>query len=124
MVDDVYRGRIDALEHAWQVSGRLGRDLTGQQWSRPARCPGWELVCVYAHASMFPVARSVHRRCLDTNRCCGGNLRRLSAVRSAYAASVELDVDGVEGPAWPTLDAIGHQRLLTPGKTQPGSTRP
>jgi hypothetical protein len=31
MVDDVYRGRIDALEHAWQVSGRLGRDLTGQQ---------------------------------------------------------------------------------------------
>jgi hypothetical protein len=36
----------------------------------------------------------------------------------------ELDVDGVEGPAWPTLDAIDQQRFLTPGKTQPGSTRP
>jgi Mycothiol maleylpyruvate isomerase N-terminal domain len=58
MVGDVYRGRLDALEQTWQIWGELGRDLTEQQWSTPTRCPGWDVACVYAHASMFPLAMS------------------------------------------------------------------
>lgn len=58
MVDDVYRGRLDALKDTWQVWGQLGRDLTEQQWSTPTRCPGWDVACVHAHVSMFPVAMS------------------------------------------------------------------
>ncbi|MDQ3764077.1 MAG: hypothetical protein M3460_21530 [Actinomycetota bacterium] len=29
MVDDIYRGRLDALKHTWQVWVELGHDLTG-----------------------------------------------------------------------------------------------
>ncbi len=58
MAGDVYLGRLDALEQTWQVWGQLGRDLTEQQWSRPTRCPRWDVAGVYAHASVFPVAMS------------------------------------------------------------------
>lgn len=58
MVGDVYHGRLDALEQTWQIWGELGRDVTEQQWSTPTRCPGWDVACVYAHASMFPLAMS------------------------------------------------------------------
>lgn len=54
MAGDVYLGRLDALEQTWQVWGELGRDLTAQQWSRPTRCPGWDVACLYAHVSVFP----------------------------------------------------------------------
>ena len=56
MTGDVYLGRLDALEQTWQVWGELGSNLTVQQWSRPTRCPGWDAACLYAHASMFPMA--------------------------------------------------------------------
>ena len=59
MVGDVYRRRLDALEQTWQAWAELGRGLTEQQWSTPTRCPGWDVACVYAHVSMFPLEMSV-----------------------------------------------------------------
>jgi Mycothiol maleylpyruvate isomerase N-terminal domain len=59
MVGDVYRRRLDALEQIWQAWTELGRGLTEQQWATPTRCPGWDVACVYAHVSMFPLEMSV-----------------------------------------------------------------
>ena len=58
MAGNVYLGRLDALEQTWQVWGELGGNLTAQQWSRSTRCPGWDVACLYAHASVFPMAMS------------------------------------------------------------------
>jgi uncharacterized protein (TIGR03083 family) len=54
-MDDVYRCRLDALEQTWGVWGQLGEDLTEEQWSRPSRCPGWDVAALYAHYSRFPL---------------------------------------------------------------------
>lgn len=45
-------------KQTWRVWGELGSNLTAQQWSRPTLCPGWDAACLYAHASMFPMAMS------------------------------------------------------------------
>ena len=55
MVGELYRRRLDALEQTWQAWGQLGCGLTEQQWCTPTRCPGWDVACVYAHASLFPL---------------------------------------------------------------------
>ncbi|MCA1835628.1 MAG: hypothetical protein LC721_04555 [Actinobacteria bacterium] len=97
MVDDVYRGRIDALKHAWQVSGRLGRDLTGQQWSRLPCCPGWE----HGYECSPPVSR--HQPLL---------WRQSEATQRVEVRSCDFSEGRRrrrQGPAWPTLDAIGDQ---------------
>lgn len=57
-MDDVYIGRLDALEQAWQVWAQLGDDLTEEQWSRTTRCPGWDVAALYAHHSTVPLAMS------------------------------------------------------------------
>lgn len=54
-MDDIYRCRLDALEQTWGVWGQLGEDLTEEQWSRPSRCPGWDVAALYAHYSRFPL---------------------------------------------------------------------
>lgn len=54
-MDDVYLGRLDALEQIWQVWAQLGADLTEEQWSTVTRCPGWDVAAVYAHYSAFPL---------------------------------------------------------------------
>ncbi|MGH3549902.1 MAG: maleylpyruvate isomerase N-terminal domain-containing protein [Pseudonocardiaceae bacterium] len=59
MAGDPYLGRLDALARTWQVWGALGRGLAAQQWSTSTRCPGWDVACLYAHVSVFPVAMSV-----------------------------------------------------------------
>lgn len=53
-MDDIYLTRLDALQETWQVWAQLGANLTDEQWSRPTRCPGWDVVAVYAHHSEFP----------------------------------------------------------------------
>ena len=55
LVDDLYRGRLDALEQTWRVWAELGARLTEQQWSTASRCPGWDVAALYAHASAFRV---------------------------------------------------------------------
>lgn len=59
LVDDIYRCRLAALEQIWGVWGQLGEGLTEEQWSRPSRCPGWDVAALYAHYSMFPLAFSM-----------------------------------------------------------------
>ena len=58
LMDDVYLGRLDALEQIWQVWAQLGDSLTEEQWSAGTRCPGWDVAAVYAHYSAFPLAMS------------------------------------------------------------------
>lgn len=57
-MDDVYLGRLGALEQTWQVWAQLGDSLTEQQWSAGTRCPGWDVAALYAHYSVFPLAMS------------------------------------------------------------------
>lgn len=57
-MDDVYLGRLAALEQTWQVWAQVGDDLTEEQWSTGTRCPGWDVAAVYAHYSAFPLAMS------------------------------------------------------------------
>lgn len=51
-----YGARLDGLERVWGGWARLGSGLDEVQWSRPTRCPGWDVAAVFAHASLFPVA--------------------------------------------------------------------
>ena len=53
-MDDVYRGRVDALAQTWQVWARLGASLTEAQWTTQTRCPGWDVAAAYAHHSASP----------------------------------------------------------------------
>jgi hypothetical protein len=57
-MDDVYLGRLAALEQTWQVWAQLGDDLTEEQWSTATRRPGWDVAAVYAHHSASPLALS------------------------------------------------------------------
>ncbi|MGH3913552.1 MAG: maleylpyruvate isomerase N-terminal domain-containing protein, partial [Pseudonocardiaceae bacterium] len=45
-MDDSYLARVDALQETWQVWAELGGELTDEQWSRPTRCPGWDVAAV------------------------------------------------------------------------------
>lgn len=58
VMDDICITRLDALQETWRVWAQLGADLTDEQWSRPTRCPGWDVAAVYAHHSEFPHALS------------------------------------------------------------------
>ena len=53
-MDDVYSGRLDALEQTWRVWTELGEGLTEDQWFTATRCPGWNVAALYAHHSAFP----------------------------------------------------------------------
>ncbi|MGH3569121.1 MAG: maleylpyruvate isomerase N-terminal domain-containing protein [Pseudonocardia sp.] len=57
-MDEVYIGRLDALEHTWQVWAQLGDEVRDEQWPRPTRCAGWDVAALYAHHSLFPMALS------------------------------------------------------------------
>ncbi|MGQ0778298.1 MAG: maleylpyruvate isomerase N-terminal domain-containing protein [Pseudonocardiales bacterium] len=54
LIVDICIVRLDALEETWQIWAQPGADLTDEQWSRPTRCPGWDVAAVYAHTSVFP----------------------------------------------------------------------
>jgi uncharacterized protein (TIGR03083 family) len=54
LVDDLYSGRLDALEQTWRIWAELGDGLTEEQWSTASRCPSWDVAALYAHASAFP----------------------------------------------------------------------
>jgi len=54
-VHDGYRDRLDAIGQTWRIWGRLGEDLTEQQWRIPTRCSGWDVAAVYAHGSLPPL---------------------------------------------------------------------
>jgi uncharacterized protein (TIGR03083 family) len=54
-MDHIYGCRLDALEQTWGVWGQIGEDLTEEQWSRPSRCPGWDVAALYAHHSRCPL---------------------------------------------------------------------
>jgi Mycothiol maleylpyruvate isomerase N-terminal domain len=53
-MDDLYSGRLDALEQTWRVWAELGDSLTENQWSTTTRYPGWDVAALYAHHSFFP----------------------------------------------------------------------
>jgi len=53
-MDDVYSGRLDALEQTWRVWAEIGKGLSDNLWSTPTRCPGWNVAALYAHHSAFP----------------------------------------------------------------------
>jgi uncharacterized protein (TIGR03083 family) len=53
-MEDVYSGRLDALEQTWRVWAELGDGLSEDQWSTATRCPGWDVAALYAHHSAFP----------------------------------------------------------------------
>jgi uncharacterized protein (TIGR03083 family) len=55
-VDEIYRGRLDALEQTWRIWADLGSGLTEDQWSTASRCPGWDVAALFAHHSEFPLA--------------------------------------------------------------------
>ncbi|WP_158887255.1 maleylpyruvate isomerase N-terminal domain-containing protein [Amycolatopsis anabasis] len=50
-MEDLYRGRLAALEQTWEVWTSLGHDLSEDQWSAATRCTGWDVAAVYAHHS-------------------------------------------------------------------------
>ncbi|MGH3777674.1 MAG: maleylpyruvate isomerase N-terminal domain-containing protein [Pseudonocardiaceae bacterium] len=54
-MDDAHLDRVDTLGQIWQIWAQLGDSLTGEQWSAATRCPGWDVVAVYAHYSAFPL---------------------------------------------------------------------
>jgi uncharacterized protein (TIGR03083 family) len=57
-MDDVFMGRLDALEQTWRVWAQLGESLTEEQWATATRCPGWDVAALYAHHSGFPLLMS------------------------------------------------------------------
>ena len=57
-MDDIYLGRLAALEQIWRVWAQLGADLTEEQWTTGTRCPGWDVAAVYGHYSVFPLMMS------------------------------------------------------------------
>lgn len=58
LVDEIYSGRLAALEQIWRIWAELGESLTEEQWSTATRCPGWDVAALYAHHSAFPLALS------------------------------------------------------------------
>lgn len=50
-----YRTRVDALDQSWREWARIGAELTEDDWHRPTRCEGWQVVHLYAHHSAFPM---------------------------------------------------------------------
>ncbi|RJQ71874.1 maleylpyruvate isomerase family mycothiol-dependent enzyme [Pseudonocardiaceae bacterium YIM PH 21723] len=46
--------RLAAVEQCWQAWAALGTSLSGEQWARPSRCPGWTTAGVFAHHSVTP----------------------------------------------------------------------
>ncbi|MGH3765379.1 MAG: maleylpyruvate isomerase N-terminal domain-containing protein [Pseudonocardiaceae bacterium] len=58
LVGDIYQCRLDALEQTWGIWGRIGKELTEEQWSRPSRCSGWDVAALYGHYSRFPLGMS------------------------------------------------------------------
>ena len=58
MVDGSYAARVGAIGETWQVWAGLGGALTDAEWSVATRCPAWNVACVFAHHSRFPLALS------------------------------------------------------------------
>jgi uncharacterized protein (TIGR03083 family) len=56
MVDQAYSRRLDALASLWHQWLEIGRGLGRSEWETPSRCEGWDVACLYAHHSLFPVA--------------------------------------------------------------------
>jgi uncharacterized protein (TIGR03083 family) len=107
-MDDVYLGRLDALEQIWQIWAQLGDDLTEGQWSTGTRCPGWDVAAVYAHYSVFPLFMSVTPPLSDDPI---GEpvtaieiLRRFNAPDGAAHTMAETMAD------WVLSDAAAHTR--------------
>jgi uncharacterized protein (TIGR03083 family) len=97
-MDDVYLGRLDALEQIWQVWAQLGDSLTEQQWSAATRCSGWDVAAVYAHYSVFPLNMSAPLQLPDGP---GGEpvtavevVRRFNAPDGAAHTMAETVADG------------------------------
>lgn len=53
------------LEQMWQVWAELGKNLTDEQWSRPTRCPGWDVAALYAHCSVWPLSMGMSPPVMD-----------------------------------------------------------
>jgi uncharacterized protein (TIGR03083 family) len=53
-MDEVYSGRVDALEQTWRVWAEIGEGLSENLWSTASRCPGWTVAALYTHHSAFP----------------------------------------------------------------------
>lgn len=64
-MDDLYSGRLDALEQTWRIWAELGDGLTEDQWSTATRCPGWDVAALYAHTGVFPRHMSAPLPLLD-----------------------------------------------------------
>lgn len=51
-----YGVRIDALAATWAGWAQIGASMSEGDWTAPSRCTGWDVVSLYAHHSLFPVA--------------------------------------------------------------------
>jgi uncharacterized protein (TIGR03083 family) len=58
MPDAVYSRRLDALAAVWHQWLEIGRSLRRDEWEAPSRCEGWDVGCLYAHHSRFPLMLS------------------------------------------------------------------
>jgi hypothetical protein len=56
--DSTYLTRLDALARTWQRWAAVGRDAEPHEWAAPSRCEGWDVACLFAHHSLFPLAFS------------------------------------------------------------------
>lgn len=55
MVDSAYSRRLDALAAVWHQWLEIGRGIGRDDWAAPTRCEGWDVACLYAHHSLFPL---------------------------------------------------------------------
>ncbi len=53
-----YLARVDAIAATWDLWSSTGQDLSPGQWRAQSRCEGWDVACLFAHVSMFPLALS------------------------------------------------------------------
>lgn len=58
MADSSYSTRIDALAATWEQWAGTGQGLPADQWASRSRCGGWDVACLFAHVSQFPLALS------------------------------------------------------------------
>jgi len=54
----IYFGRIDALGETWRQWAEIAEGLQPGEWAAASRCDGWDVACLYAHHSLFPLALS------------------------------------------------------------------
>jgi uncharacterized protein (TIGR03083 family) len=53
-----YFQRVGALAETWRQWAEIAEGLQPGEWAAPSRCQGWDVACLYAHHSLFPLGLS------------------------------------------------------------------